>query len=435
MANVKASASHNLTCESSAGAVAVVKHAASAGLQCNSELVKGNAGSLKVSHNQHYAGMSDTAGVGSASHSSKCEHTVADDLHIADNKNFKVRFIYNSGVVPRQIDALLARKHRKSDCNIGVLKNRTVWNSGKGVQNMVPKNVSKNNICTDSVENVSCSKTSTQEGPDENPCLAVATDLGRRESDTVTAEVISSSEKSVAQAQPDIISENRISVNTETTNVTRSEEIPIYNVNYNAIEDKFASSIIHVNSHKGVGVGDLDIESEIFKKWRDQSQFDFGYIPIDEQRMPKNLQINKCEGFSPLDIHEMVKATGVPNFMHARIPVKSQLNVQAWKNNLEGYWDEQLCQLIEFGFPLDFNRSCPLKCDRGNHKSALEFPADVDAYIAEELEYGAILGPFDAPPIHMSHSSPFMTRAKPNSDRRRVIIDLSWPLGACQCWY
>ena len=411
MANVKASASHNLTCESSAGAVAVVKHAASAGLQCNPELVKGNAGSLKVSHNQHYAGMSDTAGVGSASHSSKCEHTVADDLHIADNKNFKVRFIYNSGVVPRQIDALLARKHRKSDCNIGVLKNRTVWNSGKGFQNMVPKNVSKNNICTDSVENVSCSKTSTQEGPDENPCLAVATDPGRRESDTVTAEVISSSEKSVAQAQPHIISENRISVNTETTNVTRSEEIPIYNVNYNAIEDKFASSIIHVNSHKGVGVGDLDIESEIFKKWRDQSQFDFGYIPIDEQRMPKNLQINKCEGFSPLDIHEMVKATGVPNFMHARIPVKSQLNVQAWKNNLEGYWDEQLCQLIEFGFPLDFNRSCPLKCDMGNHKSALEFPADVDAYIAEELEYGAILGPFDAPPIHMSHSSPFMTRA------------------------
>ena len=32
--------------------------------------------------------------------------------------------------------------------------------------------------------------------------------------------------------------------------------------------------------------------------------------------------------------------------------------------------------------------------------------------------------------IEGGHSSPFMTRAKPNSDRRRVIIDLSWPLGA-----
>ena len=146
--------------------------------------------------------------------------------------------------------------------------------------------------------------------------------------------------------------------------------------------------------------------------------------------MPPNLQINRHEGASPLDIHDIVKATGAPNFMTARIPVKSQLNDQAWKDNLTDYWDKQLCQLVEFGFPLDFNRNCDFKCDRGNHKSALEFPADVDAYIAEELEYGAILGPFDAPPITMSHSSPFMTLAKPNSDRRRIIIDLSWPLGA-----
>ena len=95
MANVKASASHNLTCESSAGAVGVVKHAASAGLQCNPELVEGNAVSLKVSHNQQYTGMPDTAGVGSVSHSSQCEDTVADDLHIADNRtNHKVRFVY-----------------------------------------------------------------------------------------------------------------------------------------------------------------------------------------------------------------------------------------------------------------------------------------------------------------------------------------------------
>ena len=28
-----------------------------------------------------------------------------------------------------------------------------------------------------------------------------------------------------------------------------------------------------------------------------------------------------------------------------------------------------------------------------------------------------------------SHGSPFMTRAKPNSDRRMAIIDLCWPLG------
>ena len=52
---------------------------------------------------------------------------------------------------------------------------------------------------------------------------------------------------------------------------------------------------------------------------------------------------------------------------------------------------------MEFSFPLDFNRNCNLKCDRGNYKSALEFPGDVDAYIAEELKYGANLGPFEDP--------------------------------------
>ena len=81
-------------------------------------------------------------------------------------------------------------------------------------------------------------------------------------------------------------------------------------------------------------------------------------------------------------------------------------------------------------FSLDFNRVCPLSHEAGNHSSANEFPADVDAYIDEECKYGAILGPFQVNPIVNVHNSPFMTRNKPNSDRRRVIIDLSWPLGA-----
>ena len=108
----------------------------------------------------------------------------------------------------------------------------------------------------------------------------------------------------------------------------------------------------------------------------------------------------------------------------------SQLNVEVWQSLLKDYWDHQLLQLLQFGFPLDFNRACPLHHDMGNHSSANEFPADVEAYIDEECRYGAILGPFHVNPIVNVHNSPFMTRNKPNSDSRRVIIDLSWPLGA-----
>ena len=87
-------------------------------------------------------------------------------------------------------------------------------------------------------------------------------------------------------------------------------------------------------------------------------------------------------------------------------------------------------QLIEFGFPLDFNRSCVLNHEEGNHSSATEFPSDVDAYLQEECSFNAILGPFESNPIPWAHTSPSMTRHKPNSERRCVIIDLSWPLGA-----
>ena len=70
-----------------------------------------------------------------------------------------------------------------------------------------------------------------------------------------------------------------------------------------------------------------------------------------------------------------------------------------------------------------------MQCDTGNHKSVTEFPLDVQAYINEESEHGAITGPFRDVPISNCHVSPFMTCPKANSETRRVIIDLSWPKG------
>ena len=38
-------------------------------------------------------------------------------------------------------------------------------------------------------------------------------------------------------------------------------------------------------------------------------------------------------------------------------------------------------------------------------------------------------GPYMEPSVNNLHISPFMTRDKSSSDKRRVIIDLSWPKG------
>ena len=85
--------------------------------------------------------------------------------------------------------------------------------------------------------------------------------------------------------------------------------------------------------------------------------------------------------------------------------------------------------LIRYGFPLDFDRHSKLGKNTKNHASAVAYPKDIEAYLAEEIQHGAIHGPFKNSPLDNFHTSPFMTREKPGAPHRRVIIDLSFPHG------
>ena len=101
--------------------------------------------------------------------------------------------------------------------------------------------------------------------------------------------------------------------------------MPIYDVNHAGVEEKFVNSIMHFNQfgdHINIG----DSQSSIFQKWREQSDFDFGFIPLGEQQMP--LETNVINTSNLIEIHEIVKQTKKPNFMQAHIPVTSQLNVE-----------------------------------------------------------------------------------------------------------
>ena len=65
-----------------------------------------------------------------------------------------------------------------------------------------------------------------------------------------------------------------------------------------------------------------------------------------------------------------------------------------------------------------------------NHASAVNYPDHVKSYLDTEMHHGAIYGPYDHPPFgDNTHISPFMSRDKPDSDKRRIIIDLSWQVG------
>ena len=92
------------------------------------------------------------------------------------------------------------------------------------------------------------------------------------------------------------------------------------------------------------------------------------------------------------------------------IPLNSQLNVNRWRHHLTGYFDQQLPDLLEFGFSLDFDKACELGVTDKNHLS-VKFPDHVDKYIHEELKFGAMIAPFDKLPIK-AHISHFMIREK-----------------------
>ena len=129
-------------------------------------------------------------------------------------------------------------------------------------------------------------------------------------------------------------------------------------------------------------------------------------------------------------IFDAVAITGVYNYSGAKVPIPSGLNVEAWKRYLQDYRDPNIVQYLEFGWPINFDREQYLVSTFQNHKSARDFPADIEHYIKTELGFAALVGPFEGPPVVYTHLSPLMTRPKKDASFRRVIMDLSWPDGA-----
>ena len=65
-----------------------------------------------------------------------------------------------------------------------------------------------------------------------------------------------------------------------------------------------------------------------------------------------------------------------------------------------------------------------------NHKGATEYPAELQKYIEKELKHEAVMGPYKNIPFKDKVGiSPLSSRPKKNSEERRIILDLSFPLG------
>ena len=127
-----------------------------------------------------------------------------------------------------------------------------------------------------------------------------------------------------------------------------------------------------------------------------------------------------------LDIADIIRSTGFPNYKVARIPISSGLNVKAWEFHLKHYSDKQILQYIKFGFPLSLTDASELgNKEVINHYSACQYPEEVQKYINKEESFGILLGPVKNISHEQYHCSPMITRPKDNGSRR-VILDLSY---------
>ena len=132
-------------------------------------------------------------------------------------------------------------------------------------------------------------------------------------------------------------------------------------------------------------------------------------------------------------LHNLVAAAGIrsdgstypaltPNYLGARIRLQHVgLNVDRWRYHLMGYEHVEIVQHLEYGFPLGLNELPELRSCSRNHGSSYSFYPHVDKFVAEELEFGGLAGPFEKVPWWDTVLSPLMTAPKKPSSRRTVF--------------
>ena len=130
-----------------------------------------------------------------------------------------------------------------------------------------------------------------------------------------------------------------------------------------------------------------------------------------------------------IQAHLKIKASGLPNYKGCRLHIPSVLNFDYLEQELAQYHDKLVVELLKFGFPVDHDGSTGSHIVPRNHVGACKFKSQVMKQLQKEVEIGACIGPFAAPPISGACFSPLNSVPKKDSDDRRLILDLSYPEG------
>lgn len=140
------------------------------------------------------------------------------------------------------------------------------------------------------------------------------------------------------------------------------------------------------------------------------------YKPVISALWPRPSQelVDKYPSFA--HVYTSVCNTALPNYLAARLPLESNMIVEAWREALHDYHDYEVCEFVNFGWPVGYTAPLKPTPTLKNHQSALDYPRDIDKFIEKEQRMGALLGPFDALPFEpWTQVSPLMTAPKRDS--------------------
>ena len=118
---------------------------------------------------------------------------------------------------------------------------------------------------------------------------------------------------------------------------------------------------------------------------------------------------------------------GTPNHKGARVKlVHTTLRMDRWRHHLLGYEDVELCQYLEYGFPLGLQDPPPtlVPCLQ-NHASSYQYFTWIDEFVVKCVKKCYAAGPYGIQPFPMMQISPLMTAAK-KPDGRRAVFDASF---------
>ena len=86
----------------------------------------------------------------------------------------------------------------------------------------------------------------------------------------------------------------------------------------------------------------------------------FGFMPAETLQLYTGDPVYYQTIPDIISTHLVIRNSGLPNSEKCRIPVASKLNVDRWRFHLFDYWDQQLPDLLEYDFPIDFKHASPL---------------------------------------------------------------------------